>query len=100
MSIQLQPNENTPLVIKIWKDDEKLEDIVKEEYRKKGIDENTNRSRIQKLNDNDLFFLGDWKKFCTRFNAVDRGNTTNVGLVLLLDEVAGIEPENVSSRKN
>ena len=98
MSFESQPNENTNLVNKIWKDDSTLEEIVKYEYKK------VNKSKYAKedvelLNKNRLISFGDWKELCTRFNAVERKNMTNAGLVLLLDKVAGIQPENVSSRK-
>jgi hypothetical protein len=98
MSIEPQRNENTFLVNKDWTDDDTLEKIVKYEYgktnKRKYIQED-----IELLIKNRLIILGDWKELCSRFNAVERSNMTNAGLVLLLDRVAGIEPKNVSSQK-
>jgi hypothetical protein len=50
---------------------------------------------------NRFVFLGDWKQLCTCTTFLERIKITdNAGLVDLLNRLAGIKPENVSSRKN
>jgi hypothetical protein len=99
MSIEPQTKENTFLINKDWADDDTLEKIVDRAYLAKKIDKNVIVARIQKLKENDLIVLGDWKELCTHTTFLERCNKYNDGLVLLLDRVACVEPENVRLRK-
>jgi histidyl-tRNA synthetase len=98
MSNQLQQNE-TRFIDKIWTDDDTLDEIVDYEFKKKNQPQYIQTAQ-DALHGALLHNLGDWKRLCTRFNAVERSNKLNFGLVLLLDEVAGIVPKYVSSQKN
>jgi hypothetical protein len=99
MSIKPQTNENTCLINKDWADDDTLEKIVKYEYQKTDKSEYIQED-IELLKKNHLKVLGDWKELCTHTTFLERSNITNAGLVLLLDRVACIKPENVGLRKN
>jgi hypothetical protein len=93
MSIDPQTNENACLIIKDWADDDTLEKIVKYEFQK------TDKSEYIQEDIELLQTLRDWKELCTHTTFLERSNMTNDGLVLLLDRVACIEPENVRLRK-
>eukprot|EP01080_Neovahlkampfia_damariscottae_P000811 gene811-9061_t len=83
------PNKNTNLV-KTWKNNDTLEEIVKVEYKKKNKSEFT-KDHIKRLRDEGLKFLEDWKDL----NKEDKKKYPD-GLKHLLDKVAGFEPESVS----
>jgi hypothetical protein len=94
---QMQPpvkqNENSSLINKNWTDNSTLDEIVKYEYQ------NSNKSKyiqkdLQILEINSLHFLGDWKEVTQ-----EQKKSLPIGLVNFFNKKAGIEPENVSSRK-
>jgi hypothetical protein len=94
MSIEPQTNENTCLINKNWTDDDTLEEIVKYEFQKTDKSEYIQEC-IELLKKNCLKVLRDWKELCTHTTFLERSNKYNDGLILLLDRVASIEPENV-----
>eukprot|EP01080_Neovahlkampfia_damariscottae_P009109 gene9109-1200_t len=93
LEVRNKPNENINLVVKNWQNNDTLEEIVKYEYRKLNKSEFT-EDDIEILRSERLKFLGDWKDLCKTTKFSERSNKYNDGLVLLLDKVAGIEPEN------
>jgi hypothetical protein len=77
-----------------------LDEIVKYEYQESNKSQFVQED-IELLQKNRFVLLGDWKQLCTCSTFLERIKITdNAGLVDLLDRLAGIKPENVSSRKN
>jgi hypothetical protein len=103
MQPQAQQNENSSLIKagpKDWTDNSTLDEIVKYEYQESNKSEYIQET-LKILQKNQCKFLGDWKELCTRTTFLERSKITDkAGLVVLLDRLAGIKPENVSSRKN
>src|SRR5579872_4359259 len=46
----------------LWNDDSKLEDIVKIEYEKQKIPKEDLEKDLQKLKENRIYYLSQWKK--------------------------------------
>lgn len=79
MSLQFE-NQKQDVVIKNWNDNDKLEDIVKNEYKKKNKIQYIQKS-IEILEKNQLHFLEDWKSL-----SKEQKNKYPDGLKVMLDE--------------
>jgi hypothetical protein len=100
MQPQVKQNENSSLIKAgriDWTDNSTLDEIVKYEYQELNKSEYIQET-LEILQKNQFKFLGDWKQLCTCTTFLERINKYKVGTVLILDRVAGIQPENVSSR--
>jgi hypothetical protein len=91
MSIENQTKENSCYINKDWTNDDILEKIVKYERGKMNKSKYVEED-IELLQKNHLMSLRDWKELCLRTTFSERRNVYHCGLVLLLDNVAGIEP--------
>ena len=81
MSLQFENQKQDVVIIKYWNDNDKLEDIVKNEYIKKNKIQYIQKS-IEILEKNQLHFLEDWKS-----RSKEQKNKYPDGLKVMLDEV-------------